>query len=140
MSRVKGGNTKPELRVRSLLHCMGYRFRIARKDLPGKPDIVLPKYKTAILVHGCFWHGHPGCKRATRPTTNVEFWNAKLDRNMKRDQENARKLAEQGWRVGTIWECELKDVESLKIKLNNLLKDSEQHLPAPIRPNPMADH
>lgn len=117
MSRVKNKNTKPEVRVRSLLHRMGYRFRIGRKDLPGKPDIVLPKYKTVIFVHGCFWHGHVGCRRSSRPATNVEFWNAKLDRNLMRDRENVRKLTEQGWRVFTIWECELKDVNMLKAKL-----------------------
>ena len=124
MSHVKNKNTKPEIRVRSLLHRMGYRFRIGRKDLPGKPDIVLPKYKTAIFVHGCFWHGHVGCKRSSRPTTNVEFWNTKLDRNLARDRENARKLTEQGWRVFTIWECELKDVSTLKTKLAEIRNPS----------------
>ena len=123
MSRVRGGNTKPEIYVRSLLHNMGYRFRIARKDLPGKPDIVLPKYKTVIFVHGCFWHCHPGCKRASRPTTNVEFWNAKLDRNIERDKENERRLNEQGWRVCILWECELKDVKSLKSRLVHSLNE-----------------
>src|SRR5262245_34234702 len=85
MSRVRGRDTQPEIIVRKLLHRLGYRFRLHRKGLPGKPDIVLPKYRTAIFVHGCFWHGHPGCRRSARPTTNVEFWNRKIDGNVERD-------------------------------------------------------
>jgi DNA mismatch endonuclease (patch repair protein) len=87
MSRIRSGNTKPEKVVRSLLHAMGYRFRLHRKNLPGKPDIVLPKYKTVIFVHGCFWHRHPGCKNATMPKTNTEFWEDKLSQNIDRDRK-----------------------------------------------------
>lgn len=108
MSRVRSGNTKPELLVRSLLHRMGYRFRLHRKDLPGKPDIVLPKYRTVVLVHGCFWHQHPGCRKATVPKRNRAFWEAKLSRNTERDREVVRKLEQAGWKTVTIWECELR--------------------------------
>lgn len=108
MSRVRSRNTKPELFVRSLLHAMGYRFRLHRKDLPGSPDIVLPKYRTAVFVHGCFWHQHLGCRKATFPKNNSEFWEAKLKRNRERDLEAQRKLEESGWNVLTLWECEVK--------------------------------
>ncbi|MDC8446286.1 MAG: very short patch repair endonuclease, partial [Nitrosomonas sp.] len=94
MSRIRGANTKPELAVRSMLHRMGYRFRIANKTLPGRPDIVLPKYRAVIFVHGCFWHRHPGCSKATTPKTRADFWSAKFDRNIERDAEVERRLAE----------------------------------------------
>ena len=106
MSRVRSKNTKPELLVRSVLHRMGYRFRVHRKDLPGNPDIVLPKHRTVILVHGCFWHQHPGCKRAKIPEHNADYWEPKLRRNVERDTEAQRLLREQGWRVVVLWECE----------------------------------
>jgi DNA mismatch endonuclease (patch repair protein) len=105
MAAVRSTDTEPELRVRRLLHRLGYRFRLHRRDLPGRPDIVLPKWRAVLFVHGCFWHQHPGCPRAARPTSNVEFWNRKLDRNVRRDQENRRALEEAGWCVLTIWEC-----------------------------------
>lgn len=109
MSKVHSSNTTPEIRVRKLLHSMGYRFRLHRSDLPGKPDIVLPKYKTVIFVHGCFWHGCPTCRHAkVRPKSNSDYWNQKLDRNMQRDKENDSALRELGWRVVVIWECETK--------------------------------
>lgn len=114
MSAVHGKNTAPELTVRKTLHALGFRFRLHRKDLPGKPDIVLPKYRTCIFVHGCFWHQHPKCKRATRPSSNVEFWNEKLDGNVARDKENIRTLKRLGWRVLVIWECKTKNVDVLK--------------------------
>ena len=107
MSKVHSNDTTPEIQVRRLLHSMGYRFRLHRQDLPGKPDIVLPKYKTAIFVHGCFWHGCPTCRHAQiRPQTNVEYWNKKLDRTMARDKENQARLEALGWRVLVVWECE----------------------------------
>lgn len=96
MSRVRSRSTKPELIVRSLLHRLGYRFRLHRKDLPGTPDLVLPKYKTVIMVHGCFWHQHKGCKRATLPKSNRAFWKKKLDANRARDARAARELELQG--------------------------------------------
>lgn len=116
MSRVRSGDTKPELAVRSMLHRMGYRFRLHRKDLPGKPDIVLPRHQTAVFVHGCFWHQHPGCKKATLPKRNPGFWEAKLRRNVERDGEVRHRLEESGWRVVVIWECEVKDDPSLCAK------------------------
>ena len=120
MAQVKSENTSPELAVRKLLHRLGYRFRLHRKDLPGKPDIVLPKYKTVIFVHGCFWHGHPGCKRAARPTSNTDFWNKKLDRNIERDRKAREELEKTGWRVITIWECEIKNAEKVEERLKFL--------------------
>ena len=107
MSHVKSKNTAPEIKLRSILHRNGFRFRLNRKDLPGKPDIVLPKYKAVIFVHGCFWHGHD-CKRGQRPQTNVEFWNKKINKNMERDKQDIIKLKELGWRVMVVWECDLK--------------------------------
>ncbi|MFW5803067.1 MAG: very short patch repair endonuclease [Verrucomicrobiota bacterium] len=107
MSRVRSGNTKPELIVRSLLHRCGLRFTLRRRDLPGKPDVVLPKYHAAIFVHGCFWHRHSGCPRATTPSTQRDFWERKFARTVERDQENEQRLREQGWRVFVVWECEV---------------------------------
>ncbi len=113
MSSVKQSHTKPEIAIRKILHREGYRFRLHCKNLPGTPDIVLPKYKTVIFVHGCFWHQHPNCRRSRRPTSNVEFWNTKLDKNIERDGNKSQSLKETGWKVVTVWECELKDVETL---------------------------
>lgn len=117
MAQVKGRDTGPEKTVRSLLHHLGYRFRLQRKDLPGKPDIVLPRFKTALFVHGCFWHRHPGCKRATTPTSSTDYWNAKFSRTMARDAQNKKDLEALGWRVLIVWECELKDIKSLQDKI-----------------------
>ncbi len=122
MSRVSDKNTKPEIVVRSLLHKMGYRFRLHRKDLPGKPDITLPKYKKVIFVHGCFWHGHPGCSRSKRPATNQEFWREKLDKNIERDKVSVNALGQLGWEVLTVWSCEVKNTNKLKIKLLSFLE------------------
>jgi len=105
MSSVKNKNTKPERFVRSLLHAGGLRFRLHKKDLPGSPDIVLPKFNTVIFVHGCFWHGHD-CSKGRRPETNTDFWNEKLDRNLQRDKINYEALKNLGWNVKIIWECE----------------------------------
>lgn len=117
MSRVRGKNTRPEELVRSLLHRMGFRFRLHRKDLPGTPDIVLPKYRIVIFVHGCFWHRHPGCKKTTMPQTNRDFWEKKLARNVERDAEIAERLTKAGWRVLVVWECELKNPTALSDRL-----------------------
>ena len=107
MAKVQGANTTPEIRVRKLLHSMGYRFRLHRHDLPGKPDIVLTKHKIAIFVHGCFWHGCPTCRRAKiRPVANAEYWENKLNRTMERDKNNITALEQLGWRIMVIWECE----------------------------------
>lgn len=125
MSHISGKNTKPEILVRSLLHRMGYRFRIHKKDLPGRPDICLPKHKKVIFVHGCFWHGHENCPRSKRPTTNVEFWNKKIDGNIERDKENIKKLRRLGWQTLTIWTCEIKNQEELKTKLISFIERHE---------------
>jgi len=108
MSRIRGSNTRPELIVRSILHKMGYRFRIHDKKLPGKPDIVLPKYKAAIFVHGCFWHRHPECKYAYTPKSRTDFWNEKFVANIQRDKKNLLQLREAGWLAIIVWECEIK--------------------------------
>lgn len=106
MSHVKSKDTGPEKIVRSWLHRHGYRFRLHRKDLPGSPDIVLSKYRTVVFVHGCFWHRHPGCRRASRPSTNVEFWERKFRTNVERDAVVRKRLEALGWKVVVIWECE----------------------------------
>jgi DNA mismatch endonuclease (patch repair protein) len=106
MSRIRGKDTLPERVVRSMLHRMGYRFRLHRMGLPGRPDIVLPKYKTVVFIHGCFWHRHRGCQNCTTPAHNRRFWVRKLEGNAARDKVNQRALRGLGWRVLTIWECQ----------------------------------
>jgi DNA mismatch endonuclease (patch repair protein) len=118
MSRIASKNTAPELRVRKLLHSLGYRFRLHRRDLPGTPDIVLPSRHAAIFVHGCFWHAH-GCRIGRPPRTNVEFWTAKRERNVARDQENRAALEALGWRVLEVWQCETRDLEFLSDRLQD---------------------
>lgn len=123
MSRIKGRNTGPELRLRSLLHLAGLRFRLHAKQLPGCPDVVLPKHRTAIFVHGCFWHRHPGCRNATVPSTRREFWQGKFDDNVRRDVRNQAALDAAGWTVLVIWECELKaDAEGIVRRLADKLR------------------
>jgi len=112
MSRVKNKNTKPELVVRSLLHRLGFRFRLHRKDLPGTPDLILPKYRIAVFVHGCFWHGH-NCKKGKAPETNRQFWIDKINVNRDRDTVSSEQLEELGWKVITIWECQTKSILKL---------------------------
>lgn len=123
MRAVHGRDTKPEMAVRQLLHAMGYRFRLQRKDLPGRPDIVLPGRRIAIFVHGCFWHRHHGCKKATTPKTKVEFWDEKFRANVARDARTEIALKNLGWSVITIWECETRTEELL---LDRLLKELPQ--------------
>ncbi|VEN72843.1 putative very short patch repair endonuclease [Candidatus Desulfarcum epimagneticum] len=125
MGKIKGKHTKPEILVRSMLHKMGYRFRLHRKDLPGNPDITLPKFKKVIFVNGCFWHGHENCKRSKRPATNSEFWNEKLNKNIRRDKKNIQELNEKGWEPLIIWTCEIKNEKKLKQKLGDFLKDRQ---------------
>ena len=120
MSAIKSKNTKPEIKVRKVLHSMGYRFRLHSKDLPGSPDIVLPKYKTVIFVHGCFWHRHENCKYASTPKTRKEFWNKKFTENKKRDSEIQEKIKILDWRSVVIWECETKNIENLRDKIINV--------------------
>lgn len=117
MSRVASKHTSPEMRVRRAAHSLGLRFRLHRKDLPGRPDLTLPKHKSVILVHGCFWHRHPGCSKSSTPKSNVEFWQNKFAANVARDEAVRQQLQESGWNVVTVWECETKDPEVLLRKL-----------------------
>ena len=123
MSQIRGRDTKPERVVRSLLHCHGYRFRIHRKDLPGTPDIVFPGRRKVILVHGCFWHRHPGCRFAYNPKSNEAFWQQKFCANVDRDTVAQAQLEARGWKVLVVWECETKDTEKLTEILKNFLDD-----------------
>lgn len=127
MSAVKSKDTKPEILVRKCLHAAGFRFRLHVKELPGKPDIVLPKYKIAIFVNGCFWHRHPGCKYASTPSTNSDFWNAKFEENTARDKRNYAQLEELGWKVVILWECEVK-LWGMNAELAGKLTDVVQNL------------
>ncbi|MGI8687062.1 MAG: very short patch repair endonuclease [Thermomicrobiales bacterium] len=113
MRSVKSRDTKPEMRVRRTLHAIGYRFRLHRGDLPGKPDITLPRHRTVIFVHGCFWHQHDGCERAERPASNTAYWQRKLLRNVERDRTNYLALEVAGWHVVTLWECEIDGAKNL---------------------------
>ena len=108
MAAIHSASTKPELKLRRVLWRQGFRYRVNDKRLPGKPDIVLPKYRTAIFVHGCFWHGHKDCRNASIPKTNTDFWTAKITRNQQRDQDVWRQLEAKGWFVIIVWECQLK--------------------------------
>ena len=128
MSRIRGRDTKPEMIVRSLLHRMGYRFRLHRRDLPGSPDIVLPRHGVVILVHGCFWHKHSRCKMAYTPRTRVEFWKNKFAGNVQRDRIQKQQLEALGWQVKIIWECETKDSRQLVKKLAETLPPTKSRL------------
>jgi DNA mismatch endonuclease (patch repair protein) len=123
MARVKGQDTKPEILVRAIVHSLGYRFRLYRRDLPGNPDITLPKHRKVIFVHGCFWHGHKRCPRAARPTTNIAFWRKKLDSNIDRDRHNIGQLRKDGWRVLVVWQCQTRKPETLKRALSKFLNE-----------------
>lgn len=129
MSKISGKETKPEILVRKFLFSNGFRFRKNVKDLPGKPDIVLPKYKTVIFVHGCFWHGH-SCKRGTLPETNREFWAEKIGRNTKRDDNNISQLREKGWNIIIVWQCEIGSIKNREMRLERLLKEITE--PSPV--------
>ena len=120
MSRIRGKNTKPEILVRKGLHARGFRFRLHNKKLPGSPDVVLPKYGVVIMVNGCFWHGHKGCSIASRPKSNREYWDAKIARNMHRDEVTSAHLEALGWKVITVWECELKGAGAAQARLDAL--------------------
>lgn len=121
MARVTSSDTKPELVVRSLVHRLGFRFRLHAADLPGKPDLVLPRHGKVIFVHGCFWHQHANCERAQRPTSNVLFWNKKLDGNTSRDRRNLAKLRRLGWKALVIWECQTTSASRLERILTRFL-------------------
>lgn len=119
MARIKNKHTKPEIKLRSYLHRLGFRFRLHRKDLPGTPDVVLPKYSTAVFVHGCFWHGHD-CSKNRMPATNVEFWKTKIRKNKERDVQATHELEQLGWKVWIVWECRFQeDAEALVAALRS---------------------
>lgn len=127
MARIRGRDTQPELVVRRIAHRLGFRFRLHRKDLPGSPDIVFPRYRSIIMVHGCFWHRHRGCRFASIPKTNVRYWEDKFASNVVRDSENKLHLRERGWRVLVIWECETKDHQVLANRIASYLQRTEFH-------------
>src|SRR5712692_3544556 len=121
MSRIHGKDTRPEKVVRKLLHLSGFRFRLHRKDLPGNPDIVLPRHKAVVQVFGCFWHGH-NCKDGRRPRSNKKYWNAKLERNKRRDSMNSQRLRRLGWRLEVVWECETRNLDRVRKRLTRFLR------------------
>ena len=121
MSRIRSKDTSPEIRVRSLVHRAGYRYRLHVKELPGKPDIVMPRHRTVIFVNGCFWHRHPACRYATTPKTNANYWQRKFDRNVERDRASHDALIRDGWKVAVIWECQTKDNATLAALLKEIL-------------------
>lgn len=127
MSRIRAKDTKPEMLVRRLVHSMGYRYRLHRKDLPGKPDLVFPSRRKIIQVHGCFWHGHEAenCLDGRRPKSNTSYWNPKIDRNKERDAKNEHALREAGWNVMIVWECETKHPDTLAHRLREFLRQDE---------------
>jgi DNA mismatch endonuclease (patch repair protein) len=125
MARVRGKNTGPEILVRKALHRAGLRFRLHSRNLPGRPDIVLPRLKIAIFVHGCFWHRHEGCKLSSDPKTRVEFWRSKFDANVARDRRNEEALSGLGWKVVTVWECQTRKAQSLAVLLAEALRTDE---------------
>jgi len=124
MRRVQGKNTKPEMAVRSMVHRLGFRYALGRRDLPGNPDLAFPCRKKVVFVHGCFWHGHACRAGRNRPGSHTDYWIPKLDRNQARDGINRRRLRALGWRVLTVWECELKNPERLRRRLEKFLADA----------------
>jgi len=140
MSRIRSRDTQPELAVRSLVHSLGYRFRIHVRNLPGVPDLVLPKYRTVIFVHGCFWHQHPGCPRARLPKSRTDYWHPKLKRNTERDREQAGVLRRQGWSVLTVWECETGDTEVLAKRVTHHLRARLKRIMQAARPGALRGH
>ncbi len=121
MSKISGKNTKPEITIRKIAHSLGYRFRLHKKDLPGNPDMVFPKYKKIIFVNGCFWHGHKDCTRSKLPTTNKKFWKEKIELNKKRDGKNYNQLKKMDWKYLVIWQCQIR-AKSLSKLENKIIK------------------
>ena len=132
MAKIKGKNTAPERAVRSLLHRAGYRFRIHVRGLPGTPDVVLPKYRAVVFVHGCFWHRHRNCKIATMPQSHKKFWSEKFARNVANDVRHRRKLRRLGWRVVTVWSCQLRHPERVLANIEKALKPQYRCAPDPL--------
>ncbi|WP_081774121.1 very short patch repair endonuclease [Sphingomonas sp. URHD0057] len=131
MSRVRAKHTSPEMRVRRATHRLGLRFRLHRKDLPGKPDLVFPKHRLALFVHGCFWHRHPGCPKASTPKSRTEYWRAKFDSNVDRDAKMSAALVNLGWSPAIIWECETKDDAQLANALKRIFNEAGPALGGP---------
>lgn len=131
MSRIRSRDTTPERAIRSLLHRLGFRFRLHAKGLPGKPDIVLAKHRAVVLVHGCFWHRHPGCRYATTPGTRTDWWQTKFTRNVQRDAAVRAALETADWRVLTVWACELRTPDALAARLVQFLRPSPASAGAP---------
>ena len=134
MSRIRSKDTKPELRVRKTAHAMGLRFRLHRNDLPGTPDLVFPKWRTAVFVHGCFWHRHPGCRKAYEPKSRVDFWKKKFAANVERDERTRKALEKAGWKVVVIWECETENPD----RLGDIIRErvTGSGVPGPVQENP----
>lgn len=122
MSRIRSKDTLPELRVRRAAHALGLRYRLHRKDLPGTPDLVFPRYRTAIFVHGCFWHRHFECRKASLPKSRLDYWQAKFDANIARDARSERDLRHMGWRVFTLWECQTTNLDVITSKLAEIFE------------------
>lgn len=135
MARVHGADTGPEMAVRRMVHAMGFRYRLHVADLPGKPDLVFPRLKKIIFVHGCFWHGHSCRAGRNRPASRESYWTAKLDRNVARDRANVRRLRRAGWSVMTVWECGLRDQERAKAKVRRFLESQPSFNGCPSRPD-----
>jgi DNA mismatch endonuclease, patch repair protein len=123
MSAIRGRDTIPERAVRSCLYRLGFRFRLHSPKLPGRPDIVLPRYRTVVFVHGCFWHRHPGCRFATTPASRQEFWQRKFQQNVERDRQAQERLQEAGWTVLVVWECQIRETESMIRELGRIRLD-----------------
>ena len=144
MAAVRGKNTKPELAVRALVHELGFRFRLHRTDLPGTPDLVFPRLRCVVFVHGCFWHRHPNCPATTTPEDNAEYWATKFRRNVERDRDAANELRTMGWQVLVIWQCQTRDAPRLRRKLKRFLDRQSAKVAdwqkAPQRGQPPAIH
>lgn len=136
MASIRSSNTMPEMKVRKLLHKHGFRYRLHPQGLPGRPDIVLPRYRVCIFIHGCFWHRHPECRYATTPKSREEFWRSKFEQNVKRDMRNRNELQQQGWRVFELWECGIRKPE---VEMNWLLEAvpncNQQYISWPVLPS-----
>lgn len=138
MANIRGSNTLPEMKVRKLLHRHGFRYRLHPRELPGRPDVVLPRHRLCIFVHGCFWHRHLGCRYATLPASREDFWRSKFQQNVKRDERNRAELLQQGWRVFELWECGIRKPEDeMKWLLDAILDRNQQYIswPAVVVPN-----
>lgn len=133
MSRIRGKDTSPEKTVRSFIHRLGYRFRLHRRDLPGQPDIVLPRLRAVIFVHGCYWHRHKDCKYAYTPKTRIEFWQRKFDDNVERDKQVLKSLRKRGWRILLAWECQISNKKTLAGRVTRFLAESERQADSALR-------